>query len=63
MAAGARGVATGRGERGERESSLVGEEEIREVDRTKGGNRRSEEIGETWAGPTTMASRALVMER
>ena len=27
--------------------------------RTKGGNGRSKEIGETWAGPTTMASRAL----
>ena len=62
MAAGARGVLTGRGERGERESSL-GEEEIREVDRTKGGNGRSKEIGETWAGPTTMASRALVIKR
>ena len=44
MAAGARGVATGRGERGERESSL-GEEEIREVDRTKGKMEEVRRLG------------------
>ena len=33
------------------------------MDRTKGGNGRSKEVGETWAGPTTMASRALVIKR
>ena len=45
-----------RGKRGERESSS-GEEEIRE------GEMEGKEIGETWEGLTTMASRALVMER